>query len=253
MTRFLEQANECSDPVAGDYFWIYDASAGSTDKDRKVDVGRFAQKAINNAFSITQTIAPTAGTNALAVTTPTNQTAAGVTLSAADCGTSHGPHITINRNSNVSTPAAGFLYMAARTGTAGAIWIDNAGVVRINTGALPTNANDVSGSAIGAQTSYVGIKENITEWTDPQQALDAVLACKLFQYHLKSDATKRQYVGLVIHEEDRGAWFSENDGENQIPALNERNLFGYLIGAIQAQQAQIDALRAEIEALHARH
>lgn len=40
MARYLEQLNECTDPVAGDYLPIYDASAGATDKDRKVDAKR---------------------------------------------------------------------------------------------------------------------------------------------------------------------------------------------------------------------
>lgn len=41
MTRYLENLNECTDPVAGDMLQIYDASAGSTDKDRRVDVAKF--------------------------------------------------------------------------------------------------------------------------------------------------------------------------------------------------------------------
>lgn len=43
MTRYIENLNECTDPVSGDYLWVVDASAGSTDKDRKVNVGKFAQ------------------------------------------------------------------------------------------------------------------------------------------------------------------------------------------------------------------
>lgn len=43
MPRYIENLNECTDPVSGDYLWIVDASAGSTDKDRRVNVGKFAQ------------------------------------------------------------------------------------------------------------------------------------------------------------------------------------------------------------------
>jgi hypothetical protein len=57
---------------------------------------------------------------------------------------------------------------------------------------------------------------------------------------------------LVIRDEDRGAWFAENDGEGQIPALNERNLFGYLIAAMQAQQGQIEELKAKVAELEKR-
>jgi len=41
MARYIENLNECTDPVSGDYLWIVDASAGSTDKDRKVDIAKF--------------------------------------------------------------------------------------------------------------------------------------------------------------------------------------------------------------------
>lgn len=43
MARYIENLNECTDPTTGDYLWVVDASAGSTDKDRKLDAGRFAQ------------------------------------------------------------------------------------------------------------------------------------------------------------------------------------------------------------------
>lgn len=41
MARYIENLNSCTDPVSGDYLWIVDASAGSTDKDRKVDIAKF--------------------------------------------------------------------------------------------------------------------------------------------------------------------------------------------------------------------
>ena len=55
MTRYIENLNECTDPVSGDYMWLVDASAGSTDKDRKVDVGKFARLAVAQTFTATQT------------------------------------------------------------------------------------------------------------------------------------------------------------------------------------------------------
>ena len=60
-----------------------------------------------------------------------------------------------------------------------------------------------------------------------------------------------QYRGLVITEEDRAnhIWYAENMAENQLPALNERNLFGYLIASIKEQQAQIEALEERIKEL----
>jgi hypothetical protein len=55
MPRYIEDLNECTDPVSGDYMWLVDASAGSTDKDRKVDVGKFARLAVAQSFTATQT------------------------------------------------------------------------------------------------------------------------------------------------------------------------------------------------------
>lgn len=245
---YREQLNECTDPVSGD--WLEITNVGNaTDKDQKLNVARLAIVANANTFAATQTIAPAAGSIALALTTPTNQNAAMLSIGAADCGSGAGPYALVNRNSNASTPSAGFLYLTARTGTGVAVWIDNTGTMRLNTSALPTNANDTSGTVVGAQTSYIGVKDNVTEWNDRRQALDAVLACKLFHYHLKGDASKRQYAGLIITDSDKGAWFSENDADNQTPTLNERNLFGYLIAAIQEQQKQIDTLSAQVAAL----
>ena len=55
MARYIEDLNECTDPVSGDFMWLVDASAGSTDKDRKVDVGKFARLAVAQSFTATQT------------------------------------------------------------------------------------------------------------------------------------------------------------------------------------------------------
>lgn len=55
MARYIENLNECTDPVSGDYMWLVDASAGSTDKDRKVDVAKFPRLAIANTFAAAQT------------------------------------------------------------------------------------------------------------------------------------------------------------------------------------------------------
>jgi hypothetical protein len=158
----------------------------------------------------------------------------------------------VGYNNSASTPSAGSAVIHNRAGTYYSIWPDASGNLRIVSGAQPTSATDTSGSVVGTQTSWAGIKEDITEWSEPQAALDAVLAAKLFHYHLKGDPSRRQYAGLVIRDEDRGAWFAENDGEGQIPALNERNLFGYLIAAMQAQQGQIEELKAKVAELEKR-
>lgn len=84
--------------------------------------------------------------------------------------------------------------------------------------------------------------------------LDAVLGVDLYSYQMRQgssrdmDGSDRTYYGLVITEKDRleRAWFADNLEEQQVPSLNERNLFGYLIGAIQAQQNRIEQLEQKI-------
>jgi len=246
MARYIENLNECTDPTTGDFLLVTDASAGSTDKDRKVNISRFAILANTQTFTAQQTFTPTANTTPINISTPSNQGAAAISVGSGDCGSSYGPHISVGRNSNASTPAAGFLYMAARPGTMCAIWVDNTGVVRLNTAAVPTNANDTSGTIIGNQSSYVGLKTDVVEWNDTKAALDAVMSVPLFSYRFIADQDDREYRGIVITDEDRGAWFSDNDKDNQVPSLNERNLFGYLIAAIQEQQRQIEELKARV-------
>lgn len=40
MPQYIEQLNECTDPVSDDWMWVVDVSAASNDKDRKLSVGR---------------------------------------------------------------------------------------------------------------------------------------------------------------------------------------------------------------------
>lgn len=268
---YREQLNECTDPVSGD--WIEITNTGNaTDKEQKVDAGKFAILANAQTFTGAQTFTPSGtGTNAIKVDMVASNTAYAymayynatyrygvyeraalslIELVSVDLGnTIAGPYVSVGRNSNATVPAAGSVQLYNRSGTPYSLWVDASANLRIHTAAPASAANDTAGTVVGAQTSYAGIKEDITEWNDSQAALDAILACRLFQYHLKGDETKRQYSGLVITDEDRGAWFSENDADNQIPALNERNLFGYLIGAVQALSAQVEALKEEMEKL----
>lgn len=56
MTRYIEQYNETTDPVPGDYLWIVDASAPADDKDRKLDVSRVARTGAANTFTGNQVV-----------------------------------------------------------------------------------------------------------------------------------------------------------------------------------------------------
>jgi len=272
MTRYVEQLNECTNPTSGDYLGIYDDSAGATDKDRKVNISRFAVLANSQSFTAEQTFAPSAtNINAVKASMPASNTAYAfmayynavyrfgvysraalslVELFSDDLGnTIAGPYVSVGRNSNATVPSAGSVQLYNRSGTPYSLWVDASANLRIHTAAPASAANDTAGTVVGAQTSWAELKEDIAPWDDNRAALDAVLACRLFSYRFKTDETRRQYHGIVITDEDRGAWFSENDADNQTPALNERNLFGHLIAAIQAQQAQIEELKAKVEEL----
>jgi hypothetical protein len=72
MPRYLEQANECTDPTTGDFLWVYDASAGATDKDRKVNISRFAILANANAFTGQNSFSTTVGLTGVKTAFPHN-------------------------------------------------------------------------------------------------------------------------------------------------------------------------------------
>lgn len=236
---------------------------------------QFVVLAKTQTFTTTQTIAPTAtNVNALVVNMPTSNTAKGisyqyngaevgyVSLQAADRrfdlepfdnGSSYGPFIQLGRNSNGSTPSAAWLNLVDLNATGRRIWPDASGNLRIGT-SNPTNANDTSGTVVGTQTSWHERKENITKALDTDAMLQAVLNVQLYDYQMREDTYKNSdgsqptYTGIVINEHDRrhNTWYGSGYGENQIPALNERNLFGYLIGAIQALTARVEELEEKL-------
>ena len=169
MPRYLEQLNECTDPTSGDWLGIVDVSAGATDKDRKVDVGKFARLAAANTFTAAQTISY--NTPALTLTS-TGVGSPRITLTGGDFGTDRGCILSLGRNSNVDTPAAGYIYLMTRTGSSQRLWADNTGLLRIG-GVDPVFANDTAGTVVGAQTSSLDAK---TVLGDPVEGA-AALAC----------------------------------------------------------------------------
>ena len=170
-----------------------------------------------------------------------------------------GPGIQVDRNSNAGAegPAAGIISVVQAGGGGAFLWSDNTaapGVLRINT-VRPTGSSgsptvsDTAGTVVGSQTSWWELKENIVSAraSDYENALQAVLAAPLYNFNLKSDSRRR--LGYVIYEQDRGGWISYNDNPQQVPALDERNLFGYQSAAIKALYTRIITLESEINAL----
>jgi hypothetical protein len=147
MARYIENLNSCTDPTSGDYFWIVDASASSSDKDRKVDVGLFAQKAVANTWTAAQTFS---GTVELGATTR---------LSAIDNGADIGRTLIVERNINATTPAPASMALQRTNSSFKTIWLDNSLVARVDAIVGVTNAQMAGGTVIGTQTSSLDSKD----------------------------------------------------------------------------------------------
>jgi len=245
MARYIENLNECTDPTSGDYMWIVDASAGSTDKDRKVNVAKFPRLAVANTFTALQTISYA---SAAFTVTPTSGFAR-ITLTAADNTTGIGNNIFIQRNSNATTPAAGALYIHDLNGTARRIWPDASGNLRIGT-TDPTNANDTSGTVVGAQTSHRDYKEIAGAPVSDGEALAFVLnaAYQVQRFTYKSGAFNgEEFSGLVLEGSTQHRYGQDADAEHPAgKSLNTINAIGDLFLAVRELTRRIDALGEKV-------
>jgi hypothetical protein len=243
MPRYIENLNECTDPVSGDFMWLVDASAGSTDKDRKVDVGKFARLAVSAPFTANVSLT-TAGATLILTSTST----AGISqvrLAAHDAGTQTGNYVFLGNNSNATTPAAGLLYMLNRAGTAYCVWVDASGNLRIGTTA-PTNANDGTGTVVGAQTSHRDYKEltgaPVSDKTALAFVLDAADQVQRFTY--KSGAFNgEEFSGVILDGDTLHRYGQDADAEHPAgKSLNTINAIGDLFLAVRALTNRIGAL-----------
>lgn len=122
------------------------------------------------------------------------------------------------------------------------VWPDDAGLLRIGT-LSPTSANDTSGSVVGDQASARAVKD-ILGLADPEKALEAILSTPVWRFRYKSGADNSEvFVGPAVEEGAR-PWFGKGFGKNQIPALNEINVAGHSILAIQTLHRRIGRLSA---------
>jgi len=94
-----------------------------------------------------------------------------------------GPIITLGRNTNGTATGAGSINFLSKAGTAGYVWQDAAGNMRINTSS-PSSANDTAGTVVGAQTSTRETKTEIIPYTDYAGALMMITSSPLntFRY-----------------------------------------------------------------------
>ena len=160
-------------------------------------------------------------------------------------GAGAGTNLVAARNSDATTPAAGFLGLADRAGTQQNIWPDNTGKLRISS-LSPTNANDVAGTVVGDQTSWWEAKDVLgPSRIDPAEALSALLATQVYDFRYRDGAYNgRTFTGLVGYQAND--WFLKNAdlSKGQVPALDEVTMFGYTTLAIKELTRRIEALEA---------
>ncbi|MBK8129428.1 MAG: hypothetical protein IPK53_11115 [bacterium] len=268
MARYIENLNACTDPVSGDYLWIVDASAGATDKDRRVDVGKFGLLATAQSWTATQTVAPSSsGNKGLIINQPTGtlytypaleiqlngterirmsvaSNSNEIVLASYDNASSIGPYVAIGRNNNASTPAPGFLQLIDKGAANRYIWPDSSGNLRINTSA-PTST-DTGGTVVGTQTSSLDSKFIAGEPLPAEQILSAVQAgaeaVRRFTY--RSGAFNgEEFSGVVVDYAPRYGM----DRDEDHPAgksLNAITVIGDLLIAVANLAQRVEALEA---------
>jgi hypothetical protein len=163
-----------------------------------------------------------------------------------------GPVITLGRNTNATNTGAGSLNFMSKAGTAGYVWQDNAGQLRINT-AAPSNANDTAGTVIGTQSSSLASKNLIEPFTDNATALQTILDAPLYDFTYKSGAYNNQaFTGIItdyspVFGMDKDALHPFGKSLNTITAI------GYTFGAIKElhqnlteQKSQSDLALADL-------
>jgi hypothetical protein len=195
------------------------------------------------------TVAPPVGASAVSITTPTNQTFPGVSLGAANCGSSYGPFLQIGYNNNGSTPSAAWLRMYRSDGSTGDLWVDASGKLRIGVATAVTNATDTGGTVVGSQSSSLDTKQVIEPFTDYSSALKAIIDAPLFDFTYKSGAFNNQrFTGIVT---DYAPTFGmDRDAEHPHgKSLNEVTAHGYTFAAIKALHSRIEQLENQVRKL----
>lgn len=161
---------------------------------------------------------------------------------------SAGPIMTLGRNSNLTNTGAGSIDFLRKDGTHGYVWQDNTGLMRISTSA-PTNADDTSGTIIGAQSSSLSSKNLIGEFTDYSHALDTIVNAPLYDFTYKSGAfNNQQFTGIIIDYTpefgmDRDAGHPAGKSLNTITGL------GYTFGAIKELNTKVESLNLSVAGL----
>ena len=267
MTRYIDQLNETTDPTTGDYLLIYDASAGATDKDRKVNISRFAILANANTFTGAQSFAPTgtttigvyagmpASTTASALLAAYNGTTrARLNVFAADTllaldefdnGSSTGCRLVIGRNNHAGTQAPGFVFFQLTDGNYCPLWADTSGNIRtasVNTQPI----SSTTGTVVGTQTSSADSKNISNALPSLSESFAAILEAArngLRSWSYKSGAFNGEHFpnGLVTDLAPRYG-MDRDAAHPHGKSLNIPVAIGDLIASISILHERITAL-----------
>ncbi|HEX3099884.1 MAG TPA: tail fiber domain-containing protein [Patescibacteria group bacterium] len=152
-----------------------------------------------------------------------------------------GPIIILGRNNN-GTTGAGSVNFQSKAGTAGYVWQDNAGNLRINTSA-PTNALDTAGVVVGTQTSTRNTKQDITDYTDYAAALNMVTSAPLHTFRYIKDVhgyganspLAKPHIGYIADEVPADFMWGNS--------IDQVSVNGILMASIKALNAKITDLQ----------
>ena len=155
-----------------------------------------------------------------------------------------GPVITLGRNTNGTNTGAGSINFQSKAGTAGYVWQDNAGNLRINT-AAPSNANDTAGTVVGTQTSTRDTKQDIQEYTDYAGALQAVINAPLrtFKYikevegYGPSSPLAKNHIGFIA-DEVSGDFMQGN-------SIDQVSVNGLLMASVKALNERMNEIASQ--------
>jgi hypothetical protein len=127
-------------------------------------------------------------------------------LTSFDNGTGAGSFFYAQKNSNGSTPAAGFVYLDGLSNSY-SIWPDTSGNLRILAGSFPINASDTAGTVIGTQTSTLASKILLGGDLTPGEALRTILQTPVKHFKYKSDAYNgSEFHGIVADYSPNFRW-----------------------------------------------
>jgi len=163
-------------------------------------------------------------------------------IGSADLGNgAAGQVITVGRNTNATATGAASINLLRKDATAGYIWQDNTGLVRINT-AAPTNANDAAGTIVGTQSSSLASKNVLGEYTDNALALSTILSTPLYNFTYKSGAMNNQQFTGIITDYSPTFGMDKNDLFPNGKSFNPVTSFGYTVGAIKQLSSKLTLL-----------